>query len=154
MSTPNPVQIAIIGCGNIAGPYVRDFPNYSEFALRGVADIDTARAEAFAAEWSTQAYPTIDALLADPAVELVVNLTTQQAHTAVITRCLEAGKHVYSEKPLAMSYAEAAGLVRLAQEKGLRLACSPFTLMGEAQQTAWKWLREGRLGQVRLAYAE
>jgi predicted dehydrogenase len=72
----------------------------------------------------------------------------------VVTRCLEAGKHVHSEKPLALTYAEARGLVELAEQKGLRLGCSPFTYMGEAQQTAWKQVREGRLGTVRVVYAE
>ena len=67
---------------------------------------------------------------------------------------LNAGKHVHSEKPLAMTYAEAKALVDLAQAKGLRLSCSPITFMGEAQQTAWKAIREGRLGPVRVVYAE
>ena len=84
----------------------------------------------------------------------MVNLTIHHAHPAVITQCLEAGKHVHSEKPLAMTYAEARALVDLAEAKGLRLSCSPITFMGEAQQTAWKLIREGRLGTVRVAYAE
>jgi predicted dehydrogenase len=93
-------------------------------------------------------------MLEDDHIQLIVNLTTHHAHKEVVTRCLEAGKHVHSEKPLALSYEDAKSLVDLAQAKGLRLGCSPFTLMGEAQQTAWKVIREGRLGPVRLAYAE
>jgi predicted dehydrogenase len=72
----------------------------------------------------------------------------------VTKACLKAGKHVHSEKPLALTTAEAEDLVALAAQCGLRLGCSPFTWMGEAQQTAWKLLREGKLGQVRVAYAE
>lgn len=154
VSARQTVRLGIIGAGNIAGPYLRDIPHYPELELAGIADIVPARAEALAAEHGIRAYPSVEALLADPAVEMVVNLTVQHAHTAVTTACLTAGKHVYSEKPLTTRYAEAVGLVALARERGLRLACSPFTLMGEAQQTAWKWIREGKLGRVRLAYAD
>ena len=148
------INVAIIGCGNIAGPYADDLPNYPETNLLGVTDIDRARAETFAEQHNTKAYASVDDLLADPSVELVVNLTTQHAHKAITTQCLMVDKHVWSEKPLAMTYDEAVGLVELARERGLRLGCSPFTLMGEAGQTAWKLLREGRLGDVRLIFAE
>jgi predicted dehydrogenase len=87
-------------------------------------------------------------------VDIAVNLTVQRAHAAVTTACLEAGKHVWSEKPLATTYADARALVELAGRQGLRLGCSPFTVFGEAQQTAWKWLRDGRLGPLRLVYAD
>jgi predicted dehydrogenase len=93
-------------------------------------------------------------MLADEEIELVVNLTIHHAHYEVTKQCLEAGKHVHSEKPLAMRYEEAKELVELAQQRGLRLSASPFTVMGEAQQTAWKLIREGKLGKVRLVYAE
>jgi predicted dehydrogenase len=93
-------------------------------------------------------------MLADDSIDLVVNLSIHHAHYEVITQCLEAGKHVHSEKPLSMTYAEAKKLVDLAEAKGLRLSCSPFTYMGEAQQTAWKAIREGKTGPVRAVYAE
>ena len=146
--------VGIVGCGNIAGRYGQDIATYPHVQLIGAADIDPQRARHSAAEHHCQAYPSVEALLQDDAVELVVNLTIHTAHTDVVTRCLQAGKHVHSEKPLAMTYGEAKGLVELAGRRGLRLGCSPMTLMGEAQQTAWKVLREGRLGTVRLAYAE
>jgi predicted dehydrogenase len=148
------VKVGIIGCGNIAGPYADDLPNYGEIELVGVADVDSERAAAFAEKHITRAYPSVEALLADPEIELVANLTTQHAHVPVTTACLQAGKHVWSEKPLAMTYEVAQGLVELAAERGLRLGCSPFTLMGEAQQTAWQWLRGDKLGTVRLIFAE
>jgi predicted dehydrogenase len=148
------MNVAIIGCGNIAARYAEDLANYGEINLAGVADIDQARAEAFAQKHGTTSYSSIEELLANPAVDLVANLTTHHAHAVVTTACFEAGKHVWSEKPLAMSYQDAAGLVALSQERGLRLGSSPFTLMGEAEQTAWKWLREGQLGKVRVIFAE
>jgi len=96
----------------------------------------------------------LDDVLADPAVDLVVNLTIHHAHPDVITACLDAGKDVYSEKPLALSYDAARALVERAEAKGRRLACAPITFMGEAQQTAWRLIREGRIGTVRAVYAE
>jgi predicted dehydrogenase len=148
------VRVGMIGCGNIADPYAQDLKSYPQIELVGVADIEASRAETLAAKYECRAYPTAEALLADESIALVVNLTIHHAHQAVTTQCLAAGKHVYSEKPLAMTYQEAQGLADLAQQKGLWLGCSPFTFLGEAQQTAWKWIRDGKLGPVRLAYAE
>lgn len=148
------IGVAILGCGNIAGPYARDVAKAEQIEFVGVADIDPTRAETLASEYNVKAYATPEALLADASVDLVVNLTIHHAHYEVTKACLAAGKHVHSEKPLALTTVEAEDLVALAARQGLRLGCSPFTWMGEAQQTAWKLLREGRLGQVRVAYAE
>jgi predicted dehydrogenase len=146
--------VAIIGCGNIAAPYARDLAAYPQTELVGVTDLEFARAKDLAEKYHCRAYRSAEEMLADEAVDLVVNLTIHHAHTEVVTRCLEAGKHVHSEKPLSLTYEEAAGLVKLAKEKGLRLGCSPFTFMGEAQQTAWKMIKEDQLGPVRVVYAE
>ena len=148
------VRVAIVGCGNIADAYVEQIQTYDHVDLVGFADLLADRAEAFAQEHGGIAYADLAALLADPAVDVVVNLTIHHAHVEVITDCLEAGKHVYTEKPFAMRYADATRLLALAEDKGLRLSSAPITYMGEAQQTAWKTLRSGRLGPVRLAYAE
>jgi predicted dehydrogenase len=149
-----PLRVAIAGCGNIAGPYVRTLKPYSQVEISGVTDILPGRAEEFAAEHGLHAYASLEEVLADPNVDLVVNLTIHHAHHAVITQCLNAGKHVHSEKPLALTYPEAKDLVALASAKQLRLSCSPVTFMGEAQQTTWKYIREGRLGPVRVVYCE
>jgi len=150
----SPLGVALVGCGNIAGAYARDLRSYGHVRLVGAFDLDHAKAEAFGREHELAIYETLDQLLADPAVDIAVNLTIHHAHFDVSRRCLQAGKHVYSEKPMAMSFAEANELVELARTSGLRLGCSPFTYMGEAQQTAWHAIRAGRLGRVRLAYAE
>ncbi|MDP9381720.1 MAG: Gfo/Idh/MocA family oxidoreductase [Chloroflexota bacterium] len=150
----NKLALGIIGCGNIAGQYARDLTTYPELELVGVADMDTPRAEALASSSGARAYPSPQALMEDPAIDVVVNLTTHLAHKEVVTQALNAGKHVYSEKPLALSYEDAKGLVELAEQRNLRLGCSPCTWMGEAQQTAWKLLREGRIGKVRVVYGE
>ncbi len=153
MST-TPLRVGIAGCGNIAGPYAKTMKPYSEIELIGATDIDLARAEALTTQYGGKVYATLDEMLADPAIDLIVNLTIHHAHPEVITKCLNAGKHVHSEKPIAMSYAEAKKLVALAEEKQLRLSCSPITYMGEAQQTTWKAIRDGKLGEVRVVYCE
>jgi predicted dehydrogenase len=152
--TPNPLRVAIAGCGNIAGPYAKTMQAYPQVELVGATDVLPERAQALTAEYGGKAYATLDELLADPQVDLVVNLTIHHAHPAVITQCLAAGKHVHSEKPLAMRYDEAKALVDLAAARGLRLSCSPITYLGEAQQTAWKVIRAGELGTVRVVYCE
>src|SRR5512145_407999 len=133
--------VALLGCGNIAAAYAENLSTYPQIDLVGMADLDVMRAEALAAKFGCRAYPSMEAMLADDMVELVVNLTIHHAHKETTARCLEAGKHVHSEKPLALTVEDAQALVELAQQKGLRLGCSPFTFMGEAQQTAWKIIR-------------
>ncbi|WP_220198641.1 Gfo/Idh/MocA family protein [Ktedonospora formicarum] len=149
-----PLRIAVAGCGNIAGAYANTLQPYSFIKLQGATDIDLTRAEAYVAAYGGQVYATLDDLLADTEVDLVVNLTIHHAHVDVIRKCLLAGKDVYSEKPLALSSKDAWELVELAKERGRRLICAPITILGEGQQTVWKLIRDGRLGTVRLAYAE
>jgi predicted dehydrogenase len=146
--------VAIIGTGNIASGYVKDLLTYPEIEVTGVTDIDQDRARKFASEHHVHAYPSGEALLADSRVQIAVNLTSHFAHKAVTEAALQAGKHVHSEKPLALTSDEAWELVALARKNGLRLACSPFTIIGEAQQTAWKMIRDGALGKVRVVYAD
>jgi predicted dehydrogenase len=157
MSASQPVPrigVGIVGCGNIAGPYAASLGTYDEVRLVGVTDIDTDRATAFAREHGVAAHPTLDAMLADPAIGIVVNLTVHHAHYAVTKQALQAGKHVYSEKPMALEAAEARELVALARERGVRLACAPSTFLGEAQQTAGRIIRNGELGPIRAIYAD
>ena len=150
----NPLNIAVVGCGNIAGPYAKTLKPYEDIKIVAAYDIDPARAEAYCAEHGGTAYGTLEELLADDNVQAVLNLTIHHVHPQVITQCLNAGKHVHTEKPLAMRYEEAKALVELADSKGLRLSSSPMTFMGEGQQTAWKAIRDGKLGKIRVAYAE
>lgn len=146
------MKVGIVGCGNIAGPYARDIATKPSLELVAFTDLDPARAKALAEIHGGRAVPGVDDVL--ELADLIVNLTVQQAHADVTRQALQAGRHVHSEKPLALSSAEAHGLMDLARERGVRLGCSPFTLMGEAQQTAWKLLREGRTGTPRAVYAE
>ena len=150
-----PLRIAVVGCGNIAGGYARTLQAYTQqITLLGATDIDLARAEQFVASYGGRVYPSLEAILEDTDVDLVLNLTIHHAHFRVIELCLQAGKDVFSEKPLALSTEEAQALVALARQKGRRLGCAPSTILGEAQQTTWKAIRDGLAGSVRLADAE
>jgi predicted dehydrogenase len=148
------MRIALVGAGNIAGRYAERIRATDGLELAGATDLLPGRAEAFVAEHGGVAYPSLDALLADAAIDLVVNLTAPQAHAEVTAAALRAGKHVHSEKPLALRHEDATELVELARTRGLRLGASPATLLGEAQQTLWKLVRDGAIGRVRAVYAE
>jgi len=149
-----PLGIGIVGTGNIAGGYATDALTHPEIRLVAATDLDTDRAVAFAATHGCRAHATIEDLLADDEVDIVVNLTVHHAHFEVTKRALEAGRHVYSEKPLALRSTEARELVELAAARGRRLGCSPSTFLGEAQQTAAGVIEGGRLGAVRAVYAD
>lgn len=147
-------RVALIGAGHVGAAYVRQIRGYAGIELAGVASRRAEQAAAFAREHGLKAFGSIDELLADPAIDIVVNLTPHTLHAAITERCLRAGKHVHSEKPLALTHAAARRLASLARRRQLRLSCAPCTFLGEAHQTAWRVLREGRLGTVRVVYAE
>jgi predicted dehydrogenase len=148
------MRVAIVGCGYVADFYLNTLCNHPELELAGVLDRDRARAARFASHYSLPSFDTLSDLLEDTSIEIVVNLTNPRSHYAVSKKCLEAGKHVYSEKPLAMELSDAEELVRLAEEQDLYLASAPCNVLGESAQTVWKALREGAIGTVRLVYAE
>ena len=148
------MRIAYVGCGYVADFYHQTLANYHDtLKLAGVFDRDPERMTAFAAYYGVPTYASLEALLADDSVDIVLNLTNPQSHYKVSLACLAARKHVYSEKPLAMKYEEAKNLCDEAQRYGVRLASAPCSLLGETAQTMWKELRDGTLGQVYLAYA-
>jgi predicted dehydrogenase len=148
------LNVAIVGCGDISHAYASTISQVPSLRLKGVWNRTTEKARALAHEFHTFVYPDLDALLDDPAVDVVVNLTTQKVHADIVRRCLLAGKHVHSEKPLAATWQEATELAKLAESKGLRLSVCPITFMGEAQQTVLKALQDGMAGTVRAIYAE
>lgn len=147
-------NVAIVGCGNIAAQYVESIRQHPQLTLSGIFSRDPAKTRAFGEAHGINIFQSLEELLSDPAVNIVVNLTIHHAHPEIIRQCLEAGKHVFSEKPLAMTFKESCALVDLADARGLRLSCAPITFLGEAQQTAMKIVRDGELGPVRFVYAE
>jgi len=148
------MRIAIVGCGFVADYYVKTLDRHPELELLGVMDRDSERASKFSAYHKVPIYNSLQELLDDPKVEIVLNLTNPGSHYTVSKACLEAGKHVYSEKPLATDFHEAKELVELASQKGLQISSAPCSLLSETAQTIWKALREKQVGQVRLVYAE
>jgi predicted dehydrogenase len=147
-------RIAFVGCGFVADLYAGTLALHPELELVAAMDRDAERARAFAQRQGVKAYESLDALLGDPRVELVVNLTNPESHFAVSKAALEAGRHVYSEKPLALRHADAVALHTLAQARGLRLSAAPCSLLGESAQTLWHALRHKAVGEVRVVYAE
>ena len=148
------MRIGFVGCGRAAEAYFHSLEKYPQLELAAATDLDQLRASRFGAYYSVKISPTIDALLADDSIEMVVNLTNPRSHSVVSKACLEAGKHVYSEKPLAMAFSEAQALVELANTKGLYLSSAPCGLLGETAQTLWRALSNREIGTVRVVYAE
>lgn len=149
------MNIALVGCGFVADYYLNTLGNHPELNLVGIYDHDPERAEAFARYWNIERrYDTLEKVLADPAVDLVVNLTNPRAHFEISRAALSAGKHVYSEKPLAMVFEQAQELVELAQARGLTLSCAPCSVLSQTVQTLARALGENLIGPPRLVYAE
>jgi predicted dehydrogenase len=147
-------RIAFVGCGFVADFYAALLARHPALHLVGVTDVDTTRAERLAKRLHCCAYASLDALLQDASIALVINLTNPASHYEVSRRCLEAGRHVYSEKPLAMRFDEAEQLVALAEAKGLMLSGAPCNVLGESVQALQRALDAGAVGKVRLVYAE
>lgn len=148
------MRCAIVGCGYVADFYFRTLQNHTNLELIGVFDRNLERCSRFANFYNVYAYDSLQAVLNDRNVELIVNLTNPQSHYCVTKAALSSGKHVYTEKPLALSLQEAEELVDLAKKSGLTLSGAPCNLLSETAQTLWKALREGRIGTPRLVYAE
>ncbi|WP_426958440.1 Gfo/Idh/MocA family protein [Muricoccus radiodurans] len=148
------MRIAIVGCGYVADMYMQTLPGLDGLTLLGVFDRDPDRLATFASFHRLHAYPSLDALLADERVECVVNLTNPRSHHEVSLRALESGHHVYSEKPLAMTMAEAEELVTTARARGLALAAAPCNHLSDVVQALRQEVASGRLGRPLLAQAE
>ncbi|MBB4121921.1 Gfo/Idh/MocA family protein [Martelella radicis] len=139
------VGIGIIGCGNISGAYLKAMAGFDILDIRGIADLNQAAAEAKAAEFNVPV-STIDALMADPKVEIILNLTIPRAHVEVGLKALGAGKHTYSEKPLGINFAEGKKLAEAAEKAGLRIGAAPDTFLGGGHQTSRAIVDSGALG--------
>jgi predicted dehydrogenase len=139
--------VGIIGCGNISWAYLKLARLFKNIEVRAVADINPAAAKARAEEFGVVPM-SIKELLADPKIAIVVNLTVPAVHYKVSKQILEAGKHVYSEKPLTLSYKDALALQKLAAKKKLRVGSAPDTFLGSSHQQARKAIDDGKIGKV------
>ncbi len=141
------VRVGVVGCGAISGAYLGMAKNFPAVTVAAVADLDPARARAAADQYGVPRALTVDQLLADPDVELVLNLTVPKAHVPVALAALNAGKHTYCEKPLGIDREGGRQVVELAHRKGLRVGCAPDTFLGSGLQTARKLIDDGAIGR-------
>ncbi|GAB3596336.1 Gfo/Idh/MocA family protein [Microbacterium tumbae] len=148
-----PLRVGIIGCGNIIAQYLDTFARVDGVALVAVADLVPERAAEVASRTPGVRALGIDELLADPAVQLVVNLTIPAAHAEVALAAIAAGKEVYTEKPLTADAASAAAVIDAASAAGLWVGCAPDTVLGTGIQTARKAVDDGLIGRPLSATA-
>ena len=141
------VGIGIIGLGNISAAYLKASKDFPVLDIRAVADMNPAAAKARADEFGLKAVD-LDAIFTDPSIDIILNLTIPKAHVEVGLRAIEAGKHVYSEKPLGIVFAEGKKLVEAAKAKNLRVGSAPDTFLGGSHQTSRRLVDEGALGQL------
>jgi predicted dehydrogenase len=139
------LNVGVVGCGIIAKRYVEDSPAFEHWRPVACADLDLAARDAFADAHSLRPL-TFEELIADDEVDLVLNLTPPRAHYPLVSQALEAGKHVYTEKPLSASVDDARRLVEQSEQVGLRLGCAPDTFLGSAYQTGCRLISEGAIG--------
>lgn len=140
-----PVRAGIVGCGDISDAYLSN-DAFEVFEIVACSSRTRESAEAKAEEYGIEAL-AIDELLADPEIEIVVNLTPPAAHAEVSLRALEAGNHVYTEKPLAATLAEAREILETARDRELLVGSAPDTVLGAGLQTCRALIDEGRIGE-------
>ena len=144
---PDPIRIGLIGCGAISGAYLSAAPSFPVMRIVACADLSREAAERKAADFRVPRACSVDELLADESVDVVLNLTVPKAHAEVALRALEAGKHTYSEKPMAVTREEGRKVLELAATRGLRVGCAPDTFLGAGIQTARKLIDDGAIGR-------
>jgi predicted dehydrogenase len=145
-SNIEPVGIAIAGCGNISDQYLTNLVRFPDVAVLACADLDLDRAAAQAAKYGVPHSGDLATVLAMHKVELVINLTVPAVHASVALQAIRAGKHVYGEKPFALSVREAQAVTAAATEYGVKLGNAPDTFLGAGLQTARRAVEEGRIG--------
>lgn len=146
----NPFGVGVVGIGDISDVYLANLARFGDIVrVVGCAGRDVEKARRKAAQHNLpSAYATADELLSDDEIEIVLDLTTPDAHAALNLAALEAGKHLYSEKPLAATFAESRELLAVADAAGLRVGSAPDTFMGGRLQTCRRLIDDGRLGDI------
>ncbi len=141
------MKVGLIGCGNISGAYLGNRSCFPQLEMVACADVRDEAAERTAQACGLRKM-SVDGLLADPEIEIVLNLTTPQSHVGINLRALEAGKHVYCEKPFGLDRVSARKVLETADKMGLRVGCAPDTFLGGGHQTARKLVDDGLIGKV------
>ncbi len=149
----DPVKIGVVGCGDISGAYLRQCPQFRILRVAACADLIAERAEARAREFGVPRVVSVEELLADPEIEIVVNLTIPKAHYEVALAAVETGKSVWNEKPLAVTREQGRELLAAARQRGVLIGCAPDTFMGGGHQTCRKLIDDGAIGEPVAATA-
>ena len=147
------MNIGIVGCGNISSIYLENGKLLKDLSIVACADLDMSRAQAQAQKYGVPRACTVEELMADPSIEAVLNLTIPHAHCSVDLQAIAAGKHVYGEKPLAVTRAQGTQVLDAAREKKLRVGSAPDTFLGGAIQTCVKLIDDGAIGDPVAASA-
>lgn len=140
------VKAGIIGCGKISGIYLKNCKSFEALDVTACADLSLERAQAAAEEHGIAKACTVDELLGDPEIEIVINLTIPAAHSDICLKALEAGKHVHVEKPLAVTREEGQAILAKARDKSLLVGGAPDTFLGGGIQTCIKLIEDGWIG--------
>ena len=145
-SQMNPIKIGVVGCGVISGIYFHNLTRFGAVEVAFCSDLDPARSQAVVNKYPSIKAVTTEQLLADPSIKIMVNLTQPQYHFEVMKAGIAAGKHVYGEKPLSISFEESIQMLRLADEAGVRVGCAPDTFLGGGIQTCRELIDNGAIG--------
>ncbi len=143
------MKVGIIGCGNISETYFNCQKIFNNFEIIACADLNNEFAIKSAEQFNVKAL-SVDDILSNKEIGLIINLTIPSAHKEIIVKSLNAGKHCFSEKPLAMNMEEGLEIQKLSNEKKLYVGCAPDTFLGAAGQNARKLIEEDKIGKVVL----
>lgn len=147
------LNIGLVGCGTISSSYLKNCDRFPFMKVTALCDLSRELAEARSAEFGIDRILTLEELLDDPEIDIVLNLTPPAGHFPIARQTLSAGKHSFSEKPLAIEREEGRQLVKLAKDNNLRLGCAPDTVLGAGLQSARKFIDDGWIGRPLAASA-
>lgn len=143
----DPVRVGVVGLGNISAAYFKAAPNFPILQIVAAADVNPDAVAQSSQEFGVPGVP-LDGIFTDPGIDVILNLTNPTSHVDVGLRALAGGKHVYSEKPLGVSFADARQLIEVARTKKLRVGCAPDTFFGGAHQVARQLIDQGKIGKA------
>jgi predicted dehydrogenase len=148
------MRVGILGCGFVSEYYLGALAHHPDLTVAGVFDRDALRVQRASEVFGVPSYPSYARMLEDPGIDTIVNLTPPEAHLETSRAALEAGKHVFCEKPLTTELETARALAELARTRGRMLCSAPSTLLGPTAQALWQAVRRGAVGTPKLVYAE
>ena len=148
------MKIGLVGCGNISGIYLENLTNvFQNTSFYACADLDAEKAKNAAEKYNISHIMTFEQMLECQDIDIILNLTTPKGHYPISKQALLKGKHVYVEKPLALTYAQGKELIEIARKKGLYIGCSPDTFLGAGIQTCAQLIKDGQIGKPIAATA-